>query len=66
MIINNAMEDRNTEKARLYTQLIPVVDGWAGAKTRVFTLFNSITLDQRTDQWTDGRTKPLKELHVRN
>ena len=41
----------------------PVPDGWAGAEMRVFPLFNSIT---STDQPTDGRTKPLIELRVRN
>ena len=35
----------------------PVADGWAGADMRVFPLF---------DRPTDGRTKPLIELRVRN
>ena len=59
-----------------------VADGWAGAsnphphpnphptlkptqkvsKTLVFPLFDSITMDGRTN----GRTKPLVELRVRN
>ena len=50
---------------------IPVADGWAGAEMRVFTLFDLCTPTDRrtnrpTDQRTDGRTKPLKELGVRN
>ena len=40
----------------------PVADGWAGAEMRVFTLFDSIITDGRTDR----RTKPLIELRVRN
>ena len=40
----------------------PVADGWAGAEMRVFALSNSIITDGRTD----GRTKPLIELRVRN
>ena len=43
-----------------------VADGWAGAEMRVFPLFNSITTDQPTNRPTDGRTKPLIELRVRN
>ena len=39
----------------------PVADGWAGAETCVFTLFDSIITNGRTD----GRTKPLIELRVR-
>ena len=39
-----------------------VADGWAGAEMRVFPLFDSMV----TDQPTDGRTKPLIELRVRN
>ena len=35
------------------TQPIPVADWWAGAVMRVFTLSNSITTDQQTDQRTD-------------
>ena len=44
------------------TRPIPVADGWAGAEMRVFTLSNSITTDGRTD----GGTKPLIKLCVRN
>ena len=43
-----------------------VADGWAGVEMRVFSLFNSMVTDGWTDQPTDGRTKPLKELRVRN
>ena len=43
-----------------------VADGWAGAEIRVFPLFNSSVTDQPTDRPTDGRTKPLIELRVRN
>ena len=43
---------REQLRTRPDTRPIPVTDGWAGAKMRVFTLSNSIT----TDQWTDGRT----------
>ena len=39
-----------------------VADGWAGAEMRVFPLFDSMV----TDGPTDGRTKPLIELRVRN
>ena len=42
---------------------IPVAGGWAGAEMRVFTLFNSCT---PTDGRTDGWTKALIELRVRN
>ena len=35
---------------------------WAGAEMRVFTLSNLIITDQRTN----GQTKPLVELRVRN
>ena len=35
------------------TRPIPVADGWAGAKMRVFPLFDSITM---TDGPTDRRT----------
>ena len=45
------------------TRPIPVADGWAGAEMRVFTLFDSWS---RTNGPTDGRTKPLIELRVRN
>ena len=45
---------------------IPIADGWAGAEMRVFTLSNSIITDGPTDQRTNGRTKPLIELRVRN
>ena len=45
----------------------PVADGLAGVEKRVFPLFDSIIMDQRTDaQPTDGWTKPLIELRVRN
>ena len=37
----------------------PVADRWAGAEMRVFTLLNSCSR-------TDGRTKALIELRVRN
>ena len=33
-----------------------VADGWAGAEMCVFTLFDSMVMDQRTDGQTDGRT----------
>ena len=39
-----------------------VADGWAGVDMRVFPLFDSMVMDGRTD----GRTKPLIELRVRN
>ena len=52
----------NLSKTRPDTQSIPVADGWVGAEMRVFTLSNSII----TDRPTDGRTKPLIELRVRN
>ena len=42
---------------------IPVPDGWAGAEIRVFTLFDSCS---RPDGPTDGPTKALIELRVRN
>ena len=54
---------RRCSETRLDTRPIPVADGWAGAKMRVFTLSNSITM---TDGRTDGRTKPFIELRVRN
>ena len=41
----------------------PVADGWAGAEMSVFPLFDSIT---STDGPTNGWTKPLIELRVRN
>ena len=44
------------------TRPILVADGWAGAEMPVFPLFNSMTPDGPTD----GRTKPLIELGVRN
>ena len=48
----------------------PVADGWAGAKMRVFPLFNSsvtnLPTDGPTDRRTDKRIKPLIELRVRN
>ena len=37
------------------TRPIPVADGRAGAEMRVFPLFDSITMDQPTDQPTNGR-----------
>ena len=40
----------------------PVADGWAGVDMRVFPLFDSMVTNGRTD----GRTKPLIELRVRN
>ena len=46
------------------TRPIPVADGWAGADMRVFLL--STRADRPTDGPTDGRTKPLIELRVRN
>ena len=42
-------------KTRPYTRP-SVADGWAGAELRVFPLFNSIIMDQRTDGKTDRRT----------
>ena len=43
-----------------------MADEWAGGEMRVFTLTNSITMtDGPTDEWTDGRTKPLIKLRVR-
>ena len=50
-------------KTRPDTRPIPVADVWAGAEMRVFTLFDSCS---RTDGPTDGRTKALIELRVRN
>ena len=50
-------------KTRPDTRPIPVADGWAGAEMRVFTLFDPCS---RTDGPTDGRTKALIELRVRN
>ena len=49
----------------------PVADGWAGAEMCVFRLFDLITstdrpTNQPTNRPTDGRSKPLKELRVRN
>ena len=41
----------------------PVAGGWAGAEMRVSSLFDSCP---RTNRPTDGRTKPLIELRVRN
>ena len=58
-ILNKEMDN----KTRPDTRPIPVADGWAGAEMRVFTLFDSCS---RTDQRTDGRTKALIELRVRN
>ena len=49
--------ERQEEKTRPDTRS-PVADGWAGAEMRVFPLFDSMV--------TNGRTKPLIELHVRN
>ena len=43
-----------------------VADGRAGAEMRVFPLFDSMVTDGRTDGPTNGRTKPLIELRVRN
>ena len=40
-----------------------VADGWAGVEMRVFSLFD---LWLWTNQRTDGWTKPLIELRVRN
>ena len=34
----------------------PVADGWAGAKMRVFPLFDSIIMDGPKDGPTDGTT----------
>ena len=52
-------------KTRPDTRLIPVADGWAGAKMRVFTLSNSITMtDGPTDRRTDGQS--LLESLVRD
>ena len=54
-------------KTRPDTRPIPVADRWAGVEMRVFTLFDSCSrTNQRTDGPTDGRTKPLIELRVRN
>ena len=49
------------KKTRPDTQPL-VADGWAGAVMRVFPLFDSIITEGRTN----GRTKPLTELRVRN
>ena len=49
-----------------YIYPIPVADGWAGAEMHVFSLFDSMVTDRPTNQPTDGRTKPLLELSVRN
>ena len=38
------------------TLTIPVADGWAGADMRVFTLSNSINMDQWTNEPTDGQS----------
>ena len=39
----------------------------AASNMRVIALFNSIIgTDRLTDQWTNGQTKPLIELRVRN
>ena len=54
------------KKTRPDTRPIPVADGWAGAKMRVFPLFNSSAMDQPTNRPTDGRTKPLIESLVRD
>ena len=54
--------DRIKEKKTRPDTRPPVADGWAGAEMRVFPLFDSIITDGRTD----GRTKPLIELRVRN
>ena len=54
------------KRTRPDTRPIPVADGWTGAEMRVFTLSNSLITDGLTDERTDGRTKPLLELHVRN
>ena len=52
----SSQADILSEIARPHTRPIPVVDGWAGAEMRVFTLSNSITTDQPTNQPTDRRT----------
>ena len=52
---------KEKERTRLDTRP-PVADGWAGAEMRNFPLFDSIITDRRTDGWT----KPLIELRVRN
>ena len=61
---------REQLRTRPDTRPIPVTDGWAGAKMRVFTLSNSITTDRPTNRptngRTDGRTKPLIESLVRD
>ena len=41
-----------------------VADGWAGAEISVFD--SCSRTDRPTDGRTDGRTKPLIELRVRN
>ena len=62
--MNKLVGERKMKKTR--PDIRPsVADGWAGAEMRVFPLFNSIT-DQPTDRPTNGRTKPLIELRVRN
>ena len=43
-----------------------VVDGWAGAEMRVFSLFDSMVTDGPIDEPTYGRIKPLIELRVTN
>ena len=51
------------------TRPIPVADGWAGAEMRVFALSqldHHGPTDLPTNRRTDGRTKPLIELRVRN
>ena len=60
-----------SSKTRPDTRPIPVADGWAGAEMRVVTLFDSCSrtdgrTDGLTDQRTNGPTKALIELHVRN
>ena len=59
-------ETREKRKTRPDTRP-PVADERAGAEMRVFILFDSCSpTDRPTDGWTDGQTKPLIELRVRN
>ena len=59
--INNNLKQRTRPDTRP-----SVADGWAGAEMRVFPLLDSMVTDGPTNQWTDGRTKPLIELRVRD
>ena len=53
---------KNSKKVTRPDTQPSVADGWAGAEMRVLPLFDLMV----TDGPTDGRTKPLIELRVRN